>query len=43
MKILVVGGGGREHALAWRFRHDDPLDFAFADFIFSQYADVLAR
>ncbi len=24
MKILVVGGGGREHALAWRFRHDDP-------------------
>lgn len=21
MKILVVGGGGREHALAWRMRH----------------------
>lgn len=24
MKILIVGGGGREHALAWKFRHDDP-------------------
>ena len=24
MKILLVGGGGREHALAWRIRHDDP-------------------
>lgn len=24
MKILIVGGGGREHALAWRLRHDDP-------------------
>jgi phosphoribosylamine--glycine ligase len=24
VKILLVGGGGREHALAWRMRHDDP-------------------
>ena len=24
MKVLIVGGGGREHALAWRFRKDDP-------------------
>ncbi len=24
MKILIVGGGGREHALAWKFKHDHP-------------------
>ena len=23
MKVMIVGGGGREHALAWKFRRDD--------------------
>ena len=30
MRILVVGGGGREHALCWRIRHDRPDAQIFA-------------
>jgi phosphoribosylamine--glycine ligase len=30
MRILIVGGGGREHALAWRLRQDDPKAEIFA-------------
>ena len=26
MKVLVVGGGGREHALAWRLRRSDSVE-----------------
>jgi phosphoribosylamine--glycine ligase len=30
VKVLIVGGGGREHALAWRFKKDSPALSLFA-------------
>ena len=29
MRVLVVGGGGREHALGWAWRRDDPTTTLF--------------
>ena len=30
MRVLVVGGGGREHALTWQLHQDDPATTIFA-------------
>lgn len=30
MKVLVIGGGGREHALAWRFNKDENVTKVYA-------------
>jgi phosphoribosylamine---glycine ligase len=30
MRVLVVGGGGREHALVWQLQQDDPAATIFA-------------
>ncbi|MCM8531218.1 MAG: phosphoribosylamine--glycine ligase [Lentisphaeraceae bacterium] len=30
MKVLVVGGGGREHAIAWRFNKDENVSKVYA-------------
>ena len=30
MRILIVGNGGREHALLWKLRRDDPSAEFFA-------------
>ena len=29
MKVLVIGGGGREHALAWKLKHDQGVSQVF--------------
>ena len=29
MKILVIGGGGREHALVWKLKQSDKVDSIF--------------
>ena len=30
MRVLIIGSGGREHALAWRFKQEDPSVELFA-------------
>ena len=29
MKILVIGGGGREHALVWKLKQSSPVERIF--------------
>jgi len=29
MKILIVGGGGREHALAWKAAQSDQVELVY--------------
>ena len=29
MKILIVGGGGREHALAWKVAQSNSVDMVY--------------
>ena len=29
MKVLVIGGGGREHALAWKLKQSEGVDQVF--------------
>ena len=29
MKVLVIGGGGREHALAWKLKQDEGVQQVF--------------